>query len=132
MSEEIDLLVVDDEPQLRELFVATFNHHGLTVKSAGNGIQALHALETFKPKVLLTDIYMPDMDGLELIMRARKICPGLKIVAISGGGNRRYGDQLESAALFGADAILGKPITRAALIEKVTSFLTPAPAAAKG
>lgn len=123
MSEEIDLLIVDDEPQLRELFAATFHHHGLTVKSAGNGIQALRTMEVFKPKVLLTDIYMPDMDGLELIMRARKICPGLKIIAISGGGNKRYGDQLESATLFGADAILSKPITRAALIEKVTALL---------
>ena len=123
MSEEIDLLIVDDEPQLRELFAATFHRHGLTVQSAGNGLQALRTMEAFKPKVLLTDIYMPDMDGLELIMRARTICPGLKIVAISGGGSTQYGDQLDSASLFGADAILQKPITRAVLIEKVMAFL---------
>jgi YesN/AraC family two-component response regulator len=80
-------------------------------------------METVTPKVLLTDIYMPDMNGLELIVRARRICPGLKIVTISGGGNARHGDSSDTSALSEADAILRKPITRAALIETVTAFL---------
>ncbi len=81
------VLIVDDDIQMQEMLTDIIsNEIGLTVKAAKNGKAALKIIQEQPIEVLITDILMPGMDGIELIQKAKKIIPGLKILLISGGG----------------------------------------------
>ena len=122
MLPEIDVLVVEDHAMLCEYLVIGLAKHGWTVRGASNGRQALKIMETCKPKVLVTDIFMPDIEGLELIRISRGKRPDLKIVAMSGGSSV-CGNFLPEACRFGANAALEKPFKRTQLAELITSLL---------
>jgi CheY-like chemotaxis protein len=79
------ILVVDDELANREVMLDVLRDAGHTVHAANNGAGALAQLETEPCDLLVTDMFMPIMDGIELITRSRELYPQLPIVAISGG-----------------------------------------------
>lgn len=119
---DIDVLVVEDHAILRDQIVTGLAKRGWTVRAAANGRLALKTMETCKPRILVTDIFMPDIEGLELIRMTRKLCPDIKIIAISGGSSV-CGNFLPEACRFGANAALQKPFTRADLAELVNSLM---------
>ena len=123
MLPEIDVLVVEDHAILRDQLVTGLAKRGWTVRAAANGRVALKTMETCKPKVLVTDIFMPDIEGLELIRLTRHICADIKIIAMSGGSSV-CGNFLPEACRFGANAALMKPFTRADLAELVATMLS--------
>jgi DNA-binding response OmpR family regulator len=82
---------------------------GHQVTTAPNGAAALRALESGTFDVIVTDIVMPDMEGLELIRKVRKTHASLPIIAMSGGGTGSTQDYLALAANFGAAKTLEKP-----------------------
>lgn len=86
---------------------------------------ALQVNEQQPADVLITDIFMPRVDGLETITRFRSRWPALKIVAISGGGTLTRGDYLEVAVRLGADATLRKPFEPQALLDLVHQLVSP-------
>ena len=92
--------------------------HKYTVLEAADGKEAI---THFKPSItdlVITDLIMPDEDGLKVIMRLREIKPSLKVIAISGGGKAGPGSYLNLAKALGADAIFSKPFSINDLIAK--------------
>jgi len=113
-------LVVDDDRLTRTITVHLLGRDGRIVTEACNGREALRMLAVdTEIDTLVTDVLMPEMDGLELIQAARKLRPGLRIVAISGGGKRVKLDLLPAARSLGADASFQKPLSQE-MIDLVT------------
>jgi CheY-like chemotaxis protein len=75
--------------------------------------------------MLITDLIMPDEDGLKVIMNIKSIKPSVKIIAISGGGKAGPGNYLNLAKALGADEIFPKPFSLNDLLKKIDELLTP-------
>ncbi len=117
------ILVVDDEEPVRELMtlVLQLEEHDVTQAADGNGCLAALARDTFD--LVLTDLVMPDKEGIETIMEIRKMYPDQKIVAMSGGGRGSAGDYLDLAAHLGASRTLEKPFSNEQLLDAVLEVL---------
>ena len=109
------ILLVDDTPELRKTIERLLTGAGHAVTSVENGAAALRELDRATFDVIVTDIVMPDMEGLELIRKVRKTQPSLPIIAMSGGGRGSTEDYLALAANFGAAKTLEKPFALEAL-----------------
>ena len=115
----VRVLVVDDNPDLRAFICTALERAGFETAVAGDGECAL-ALQNRQPAdVLITDIYMPELDGLELIQQFKARFPRTQIVAMSGGGTVAHADFLHVAAEIGAEAVLRKPFATETLVKTV-------------
>lgn len=124
------ILVVDDHSIMREVVCEMLEDAGHQVRFASEGHEALRKLSCARFDLLVTDIVMPEMDGIELIGEVRRRYPELKIIAMSGGGERfPTHDGLMIARLLGAGATLNKPFQVDQLMEAVDQ-LCPANAVA--
>ena len=103
------ILVIDDDQQIRELIREILERASHTVFEADNGVAGLQKMAEETVDIVVTDIIMPDKDGLETITELRKSYPEVRIIAISGGGRRVNRDYLPTAQAFGADLVLYKP-----------------------
>jgi CheY-like chemotaxis protein len=114
------VLVVDDEPGVRSFFADVLRSAGYQVEEAGDGERALAAVETAPFDLVVTDLVMPNQEGIETIMALRGRYPRLKIIAVSGafGGN-----MLTTAEALGADETLMKPVSPERLLETVRQTL---------
>ncbi len=104
------ILIADDDPLLRRT-LSDILRAAAEVIEAADGAEALRLCIERRPDVAVIDLVMPRLDGLETIRRLRVECPGLRIIAVSGGGRNRYTDILELADRLGADAVLAKPFS---------------------
>jgi len=105
----VRILVVDDDFQMREMLGVILERKGYDVKTASDGKAALQ-LQSIKPfDIVITDMIMPEKEGLETISELRRDYPRVKIIAISGGGRYRPEGYLELASQIGADRVLVKP-----------------------
>src|SRR4051812_32402487 len=103
------VLIVDDQPDVRLAFAFMLDALGCKIAEASDGEQALKYLETNRVDIVLVDLYMPGMDGVEVITAIRKRPgPHPKIIAMSGADNRSYETSLQAAGVVGADAMLTK------------------------
>lgn len=114
------VLVVDDDPLLRNLISMELTATGFLVVEASNGIGALHAVELGGIDAVVTDIVMPEKEGLETIQALRKQNPKLPVIAISGAFSGQF---LKLAKSFGAHAALQKPLDMDALIAELRRLL---------
>lgn len=122
---EARVLIVDDDPDVLRSLCAAFERLGVRPETAGNGAQAMKRLTSVMPDLIITDILMPEREGLETIMAARAWnTPNLKIIAISGGGRLDGGAILGFALGLGADAVLRKPFRPSQLIALAEGLLT--------
>src|SRR4051794_8588081 len=103
------ILVVDDEQSNRQMVLTILRESGHTVEGASNGEVALSHLETGVWDLLITDMHMPVMDGVELISQCRDLHPGLPVIAISGGNFAGDTGRLADAGLMGAIETVSKP-----------------------
>lgn len=117
------VLVVDDDDDVRAALRKTLVTAGFEVEEAADGAAALALHEASPADVLIVDIYMPGMDGLEAMVRLMVEHPGVKIVAISGGGFRDGAEVLKIAGQLGAARTITKPFTPAELITAVREAL---------
>jgi CheY-like chemotaxis protein len=118
------ILVVDDDEIVRNSIVLLLDDHAFHVITACDGVEGMRAFRQSQPDVLLTDIIMPDKDGIGLITEVRREFRDAKIIAMSGGGRIGNGDVLTIAAALGADACLQKPFGDLQLVRAVRSLLT--------
>jgi CheY-like chemotaxis protein len=124
MMARTSVLVVDDRPDVRLSLLYMLEASGYDVAEAGDGRQALAALARKRVDLILTDLYMPVMDGLGLVRSIReRQGPRPGVIAMSGSGHLGRDASLEAAQVLGADAVLRKPFTREQLINTITSVL---------
>jgi CheY-like chemotaxis protein len=117
------ILVIEDDPGVRRVLQHTLEYAGHTVKAVDNGRDALRAVNEKEPDLVVTDIVMPDSDGLEVIRILTSDHPAVRIIAISGGGMIHRTTYLELAHLLGAHLTLQKPVLPSDLIFAVTELL---------
>lgn len=120
------ILVVDDDAQVLELVSQMLTLEGHAVTAAQNGIEAEAQFSNGHFDLVITDLIMPEREGLETITRLRQVTPIMPIIAISGGGRIGATDYLESAAQLGANATISKPFNRNDLVSTVTELLATA------
>ncbi len=118
------LLIVDDDEAVLAVMAEALRNAGFDVESAINGQQALEQIRTACFDLLITDILMPEIDGLAIIDKAIAGNQDISVLAISGGGpDQDGGDLLEAAMFSGADAILEKPFLPDELIRTARALL---------
>ncbi len=118
------ILIIDDEEDLRRIMRDALERQGHVVVEAGNGAEALDVIAQHPADLIVTDIMMPDMDGIETIIALRRGNPDVRIIAISGGGRVGNTDYLSLAEKFGATHVLAKPFRRQQLVDAVQASLT--------
>ena len=111
----IRILLVDDDDLSRGAVHKMLERAGYSVHSTGKGSDAIVRYKTDKTDLVITDLIMPDTDGLELIQGLRRIDPEARVLAISGGGRVDAEEYLSVARKFGAVEVLTKPFTSATL-----------------
>jgi len=116
------ILIIDDEELIREGLKMSLEMEGYEVMIASDGKEAFQKIQTFLPDVVVTDIIMPETDGIEVILYLRNIEPPPKIIAISGGGRISASDHLRMARKLGASVTLAKPFSGAELIECIENL----------
>ncbi|MGJ5813183.1 response regulator [Paludibaculum fermentans] len=115
------ILVIDDSPSVLEAIQAMLQAHGFEVLIHSRSATAFQRLQEEAVDLIVTDIYMPDADGLEVIRARRSVCPGVPIVAMSGMSGPR--DMLKVARLMGACQTLRKPFTKEQLLAAIDAAL---------
>lgn len=128
------VLVVEDHAPMRAVMTAVLEGMGHQVYQAGNGREALRVQADANAELMLTDLFMPEMEGLETIRQMRSRYPQLRIMAVSGGSSRGdAGDYLEMAMKFGAERALRKPFTIKEMTDAVAAMgFPPQPAPTPG
>lgn len=104
------ILIIDDDPSVRRSLRRILETRRHEVREADNGASALDQASA-EVDLVITDIYMPEMDGIEFTIRYRGLYPDTPIIAISGGGYASKEFVLEDAGLIGASLTLSKPLT---------------------
>ena len=117
------ILLVDDDAAVRRTLSRALQLDGHDVLEAPNGLHGLRALESEAVDLIITDVVMPDMEGLEFLRRVRKREPSPRVIVISGGGHVTTSPYLELADRLGADATLLKPISMAELRDTVQQVM---------
>jgi CheY-like chemotaxis protein len=117
------ILVFDDEPSILLMIKKMLEKAGHDVDLALNGREGMELLEKNQPDLVITDIIMPEKEGLETIMALRKRYPEIKIIAISGGGRIGPEGYLPSAKHLGADMVFQKPLVQKEFMEAVALLL---------
>jgi CheY-like chemotaxis protein len=116
------ILVVDDEPELRDLMTRVLNRGGHRVTCAANGLEASRAVANQHFDVVVTDVIMPEKDGIQVINELRRKYPQVKIIAMSGGGHVSRDQYLKIAKGLGAHALLEKPFSNDELLATVEAL----------
>jgi DNA-binding response OmpR family regulator len=117
------ILIVEDDNELREMLKVSLVRHKFTVIDSANGRDAIVHFRPSIVDLIVTDLIMPEEDGLKVIMKLRELKPSVKIIAISGGGKAGPGSYLNLAKVLGADAVFSKPFSINDLINKIYELL---------
>ncbi|MFN2511864.1 MAG: response regulator [Pyrinomonadaceae bacterium] len=116
------ILVIDDDPQVLDILAEMLMDAGYEVQKAINGTEGVRLFSQSAFDLVLTDLLMPEKDGLEVVMELRKDFPQVKIITLSGGDT--YGNSsLETSRLCGAAGTIRKPFREDQLLETVQQVL---------
>jgi CheY-like chemotaxis protein len=116
------ILVVDDDAPFRAATCRALRAAGHAVEEAPDGVQALRIIKADTPDILITDVIMPDGDGIGLVTAVKQAFPQVKIMVISGRGSMGNLNLLSLAKTLGADATLHKPLSSEDLLEKIAAM----------
>src|SRR5262245_28681591 len=117
------ILVVDDDPFIRALLRSLLGKEGHDVREARDGHEALRAVAAARPDLVLCDLFMPGLGGLQTIRELARAAPGLPVVVMSSGAAESRLDALPAAARLGAAGALDKPFSGKALLAVVKRVL---------
>jgi len=118
------IMVIDDEAMIRESLKKILESKGYQVRVACDGNEASIMFDEEAPDLVITDILMPEKDGVEVILELRRKFLNIKILAISGGGRINAINHLEVVKHLGADATLPKPFTADQLLSEVSRLIS--------
>jgi CheY-like chemotaxis protein len=118
------VLVVDDNDQVRGAIAHILEQAGYRVAVAPNAANAAALIADLRPDLVITDIFMPEGDGFEMMNAIRRHSASIPVIAMSGSSATSGTDYLKLAAKFGAAAILYKPLGRGELLTAVTQALS--------
>lgn len=117
------ILLIDDDSLVRETLRRVLERADHVVIEAANGSKGLAVLDTQRPDIVVTDLLMPEKEGIETIFEIRKRYSDLKIIAITGGGRAKNMDFLDMARKAGANTALAKPFPPQALLNEIAALL---------
>ena len=123
------VLLVEDDDTVREAVSMILDRAGYAVTVAANGVFAAGIIENWRPDLVITDIFMPDGDGIEILNLVKRRWPGAPVIAISGGSPMHRLDYLGIASDLGAAATVNKPFIAENFLATVASVLGKAPLA---
>ena len=119
------ILIIDDEADIHFILKEFFTHEGHQVDTAGNGKTGLRMVELNHYDLVITDVIMPEMDGLEVITAIKRKFPDIQIIAMTGGTAKIDKDLLLSTAnLMRADRVIAKPLDLKTLKAAVNEVLS--------
>jgi CheY-like chemotaxis protein len=120
------ILVIDDDEDVRAVIQEALQEAGYDVVLAKDGARGLEAQRRCPADLVVTDVFMPERDGIETIRDLKQEFPDLKIIAMSGGGRLVKNDNyLSTASSLGAESVLHKPFEARVLLESVQKALEP-------
>ena len=117
------ILVMDDDRPVQTTLQKMLEREGYAVVLAADGRQGLKAYQEKRFDLVITDLLMPEKDGIQTIKELRRLDDAVKILAISGGGRVDKKTHLKVAELFGARKVLAKPVEREALLAAIRELL---------
>ena len=117
------VLLVEDDDSVREAVSMMLQRAGYAVTTAENGLIAAGMLEGWQPNLVITDIFMPDGDGIETLNLVKRRWPSTPVIAISGGSPMLRMDYLQVADDFGAAATIAKPFVGDQFLATVAKVL---------
>ena len=121
-----NILIIDDDPGLRATMRRILERTGHSVRVASDGDMGISLYRAEPADLVITDLIMPEKEGIETIQELREDFPQVRILAVSGGGMVDPDGPLTDAELFGADASLAKPFSVDELRDAVDGLLSPA------
>lgn len=116
-------MVVDDDAGIRRALHILLSREGYQVSQARDGVEALRLWRDTGSDLVITDLHMPEKDGIEMIIELLSQSPGVRIIAMSGGGQTRRLDLLGNATLLGAVHTIEKPFTLKEMMSTVRRAL---------
>jgi len=117
------IIVIDDEPYILLMLKKMLEKEGHRVEMATNGVEGIDLYHKNGADLIITDIVMPEKEGLETIINLKTENPSLKVIAISGGGRVDSREYLHSAQLLGAEKIFQKPFKKDEIVNAVNELL---------
>jgi CheY-like chemotaxis protein len=117
------ILLIDDEELVRLTLREMLRGAGHSVAEAGDGRAAIALFEATPPDLVITDILMPEQEGLQTIAHMRSLRPRIKIIAMSGGGGPRSHDLFRYATMLGARRALSKPFKKKEFLDAIEKVL---------
>ena len=117
------ILIIDDDASLRSILRSVLEKSGHTVFEASGGREGLVLWRRQQTDVVITDLYMPETDGIEVIHELRKCCSPPKIICMSGGGKSEVFGWGKVALSLGANSVLHKPFDRPSFLAAIAAAL---------
>lgn len=117
------IMVVDDDAGIRRALHILLSREGYQVSQARDGVEALRLWRDTGSDLVITDLHMPEKDGIEMIIELLSHSPGIRIIAMSGGGQTSRLDLLGNATLLGAVHTIEKPFTLKEMMSTVRRAL---------
>ena len=118
-----NILIIDDDNQFRTMLRKMIERNGHEVVEASDGKEGIKRYRKNPTDLIITDLIMPEKDGIETIQELKKDFPDIKIIAISGGGRLGPQDYLHIAKMLGAKRTLTKPIELPELLKAIDELL---------
>ena len=117
------ILIIDDDHHILLMIKKMLERAGFEVDLASNGDEGLQLFKKMPVDLVITDIIMPEKEGLETIREMKRLRSDLKIIAMSGGGKVSSKNYLDTAKIFGATRIMAKPFSQKQMVSAVQELL---------
>ena len=117
------ILIIDDEPNILLMLKKLLERNGYETELAINGVEGIEMFKKSMHDLVITDIIMPEKEGLETIREMKRIKSDLKIIAMSGGGRVSADSYLKIARIFGASKLIAKPFSMKEMLLAVQELL---------